>query len=151
MTADTRHDPPRRAAREQGTASVQFAIGSVALLLLWMFAAAIGMAAKANATMESVAAAAARAASISRTAAQAQSDAAEAAAATMTQQGLHCAASSTDVDLSGFSAPPGTPAFVTANVSCTVDTSRLGVASVAFTRTVRASAVSPIDTYRARS
>ncbi len=141
----------QRQERERGTASVQFAMGAFILLLIWMFTAAVGLTSKANATMDSVAAAAARAASISRSIDQAQADASAAAAASMTQQGLHCAASATSVDLSGFSAPPGTPAVVTATVSCTVDTSQLGVAQVAFTRTVTATAASPIDTYRARS
>ena len=54
------------------------------------------------------------------------------------------------VDTAGFAAPVGTPATVTATVRCVVNLADLAVPGVPGTRTVTATASSPVDTFRER-
>lgn len=146
MTTPTRH--PRR---ERGSASLQAAIIAVPVLLILGLVIAVSVFAKARVTVGAVAFDAARAASISRTASEAQSDGSAAAAASFEQQGLTCTQSSTAIDTSGFSVEPGTPATVSATVTCTVSAEILGINGIAGTRTFTATARSPLDSFRGRS
>ena len=99
----------------------------------------------------SAAAEAARTASIARTAAQARAGAATGAAQNLADQDVHCLTQTVQVDLTGFTAPVGTPASVSATVTCVVDLADLAVPGIPGRQTVTATMTSPLDTYRARS
>ena len=71
-------------------------------------------------------------------------------ASSLANQNLHCVRSTVTVDTAGFDAPVGTPAQVTATVACVVNLADLSLPGVPGTRTVTATATSPIDTYRER-
>ena len=53
-------------------------------------------------------------------------------------------------DTTGFARPVGTPATITATVSCLVRLSDLAMPGLGGSRTVTATASSPLDTYRER-
>jgi hypothetical protein len=55
-----------------------------------------------------------------------------------------------DVDTSGFRVPVGLPAQVRATVTCVVALGDLALPGFPGSRTVTATAVSPVDTYRER-
>ena len=93
---------------------------------------------------------AARSASISRTQHQAKTDGASGAATSLRNQGVRCTSQHVDIDTSGFAAPVGTPAKVTATVTCIADLSDLSIPGLPGTRTITATMSSPIDTYRER-
>jgi hypothetical protein len=105
----------------------------------------------AGGAIEAAAHDAARAASISRTAGQAQAAAYTAAGATLGQQGLHCATLSVLVDTAGFAVPVGQPATVAVSVTCVVDFSDLVADGLPGSRTLNATFVSVLDTFRTRS
>ena len=116
-------------------------------VLLIIFAGRLAIAQQA---VEAAAADAARSASIARTQARPERSGESGATATLTNQGLRCAVTAGQVDTSGFAAPVGTPARVTATVTCVVDLSDLALPGVPGSRTITATMSSPIDTYRER-
>ena len=139
-----------RRADERGSAVLEAAIGLPAFLLfigLILFAGRVAIATQA---VDSAAAQAARTASIARTQTTANSTAQSAATGTLTDQQVNCTRTTVRVDTHGFTAPVGQPATVTATVSCAVNLSDLAVPGIPGTRTVTATASSPIDTYRER-
>ena len=136
--------------RERGSEAIEAAIGVPAFLLLIALVIFAGRIAITRQSVEAAAHEAARTASLARTAAAASPDALAAADSSLAAQGLLCLSRSVAVDTSGFSAPVGTPAQVTATVTCVVDLSDLG-APLPGSRTIVVTAVSPIDTYRERS
>ncbi|MFE7506712.1 TadE/TadG family type IV pilus assembly protein [Promicromonospora sp. NPDC057488] len=140
----------RRAPDERGSASIEAVIGVSAFVLLGSLVIAGGRVAIAQASVESAAAEAARSASIARTQMEADSTAASGAAASLANQGLRCGSSSVVVDTSGFAAPPGAPALVSATVSCAVDLSDVALPGVPGALTITRTMSSPIDTYRER-
>jgi Flp pilus assembly protein TadG len=142
----------RRACQdsERGSATVEAAIGLPAFMLFVALIIFAGRVAIANQAVEAAAAEAARSASISRTQGQAQSTASTAAATSLRNQHVACVSQQVGVDASGFSSPVGTPAKITATVSCVVNLSDLSVPGVPGTHTVAATMSSPIDTYRER-
>jgi hypothetical protein len=109
-----------------------------------------GRVALAHQAVASAAAEAARSASIARTQPQAQRAGAAAAGASLSNQAVHCVRQEVVVDATGFASPVGTPAMVSATVSCVVDLADLVVPGVPGTRTVTATMTSPLDTYRER-
>lgn len=139
-----------RREQERGSASLEAAIGVPAFLLLLGMILLAGRVALMNQAVEAVAADAARAASIARTAAEAQAAAAQAATQGVDQRDLNCLALQVVADTTGFSAPVGTPATVSATVSCRVDMTGIELPGVG-ERTVVATMVSPLDTYRGRT
>jgi Flp pilus assembly protein TadG len=110
-----------------------------------------GRVAVAGQSVEQAAAEAARTASIARTQVEANATAAAAARNTLDQQGLDCISMTVDLDTTGFAAPAGTPATVAATVTCPVRLSDLALPGFPGSRTVTATAASPLDTYRERS
>ncbi len=140
----------RGEARDRGSVTIEAVILAPAFML---FVALIFMAGRmtiAQQSVESAANAAARSASIERSAGAADGAARSAATSTLNNQGLTCVSTSVVVDTSGFSVPVGTPAEVEARVSCAVKLSDLGLPGVPGSRTVTATVVSPLDTYRGR-
>ena len=145
--------PPQRppiGASEAGSASVELVIIAPALLLLISVLVYGGRVAVANQAIQQAADEAAREATIARTPEQAQKLAVEAATQTLAEQHVPCTAPLVTVDLSGFSLPPGTPATVTATVTCTLKTADLAIPGFPGSKKLQARSVSPLDTYRGR-
>ena len=136
--------------RERGSAVIEAVIGIPAFMLFVGLIIAAGRFTIAQHSVESAANAAARAASISRTQEQAQGAASSSAATTLNNQGLRCSSKSVSVDTTGFAAPVGTPARVTATVTCQVQVADLAVPGLPGTLSVEATMASAIDTYRER-
>ena len=135
---------------ERGSATLELAIITPALLLLLGLIVMAGRVDLAAGTVEHAAASAAREATLARDPGSAVAAARGAAAADLAAQGVTCASSSVDVDAAGFSAGLGEPATVTVTVSCTVPLSDLAVPGLPGSRTMTASATSSLDRYRSR-
>jgi len=139
-----------RRRREAGSAAIEAAVGLPAFMLFVALVILAGRLAIASQAVEASASEAARVASIARTQGAATSGAATAATSSLGNQNLRCVRSTVTVDTAGFDAPVGTPARVTATVACVVSVADLSLPGVPGTRTVSATATSPIDTYRER-
>ena len=139
-----------RKGSERGSAVIETVIGVPAFLLFVGLIIFAGRMAIAHQTVEAAANSAARSASISRTQAEAEGAASASASSTLASQGLTCASTAVSVDTTGFAAPVGTPAQVTATVTCEVDLADLSVPGVPGSKTVTATMRSAIDTYRER-
>jgi hypothetical protein len=100
--------------------------------------------------VEHAATSAAREASLARTVAGAQSTATSTAARELEAQDIRCATSSVTVDTSGFGALLGQSATISASVTCTVSFTDLAIPGLPGSRTLTATAASPIDRFRAR-
>jgi Flp pilus assembly protein TadG len=135
---------------ERGSSTIEAVIGVPAFLLFVLLIIAAGRIALARQAVEASAAEAARSASISRTKSQAEANGASGAATSLRNQGVPCTSQRVDIDTSGFAAPVGTPAKVTATVTCIADLSDLSIPGLPGTRAITASMSSPIDTYRER-
>src|SRR6478735_7313694 len=153
----TRYPPPRcarvpwpRKGAERGSAVIETVIGVPAFLLFVGLIIFAGRMAIAHQAVEAAATSAARSASISRTQGEAEGAASSSATATLADQGLTCATTAVTVDTTGFAAPVGTPAQVTATVTCEVNLTDLSVPGIPGTKTVTATMRSAIDTYRER-
>src|SRR5215211_2767073 len=136
--------------RERGSATIEAVIGVPAFLLFVLLIIAAGRIAIARQAVEASAAEAARSASIARTQGQAEANGVSGAAASLRNQGVRCTSQRVDIDTSGFAAPVGTPATVTATVTCIADLSDLSIPGLPGSRTITATMSSPIDTYRER-
>lgn len=134
-----------------GSVSLELVILGPGLLLFIAVVIFGGRVALAGQSVDQAASEAARTASIARTGAEADSTAGASAQAVLAQQGLQCQTLTVSVDTSGFARPAGTPATVTTTVSCVVNLADLSIPGIPGSRTVTASASSPIDTYRQRS
>ena len=145
---------PRRALRvprprDEGSTVVEVVILAPALALFIGLIIAGGRLAVAHQAVESAAADAARAASIARSQAEAEGAARDAAVASLDTENLTCRATTVTLDLAGFAAPVGTPASVSATVTCQVDLADT-LPGLPGTLAVTSTVVSPIDTYRER-
>ncbi|WP_232422876.1 TadE/TadG family type IV pilus assembly protein [Cellulosimicrobium cellulans] len=129
---------------------IEAVIGVPAVIFFIGLIIAAGRMAVAEQAVDAAAAEAARAASIARTQVQANEDAMTWASASLANQGLQCTSRNVEVDTGGFAAPPGTPASVSATVTCVVRLSDLAVPGLPGSRTITATMTSPIDTYRER-
>jgi len=136
---------------ERGSAAIEAAILAPTLLVLIGLAIVGGRIQIAGGAIEAAAHDAARAASISRTAGQAQASAYAAAGATLGQQGLHCATLTVQVDTAGFAVPVGQAATVAVTITCVVDFSDLVADGLPGSKTLNASFVSVLDTFRTRT
>ncbi|MEV6922970.1 TadE/TadG family type IV pilus assembly protein [Dactylosporangium sp. NPDC051485] len=148
MTA--RHNR-QRLGDDRGSAAIEAVIVAPVLLVLVGVAIAGGRIEVAGGAIEGAAHDAARAASIARTESQARTDAYSAASATLDQQGLHCAQLTVVVDTSGFAVPVGQPATVAASITCVVDLSDIVADGLPGSRTINATFVSVLDTFRTRT
>jgi Flp pilus assembly protein TadG len=140
----------RATTPDRGSASLELAILGPALLLLLGLVIAAGRIAVSGGAIEAAARDAARQASIARDAASATTSARAAAVDTLADQDLQCTSLTVQVDTGGFAAPLGTPAQVTARVSCVVALADLAVPGLPGTKTLHASFASPLDSYRER-
>ena len=139
-----------RRRREAGSAAIEAAVGLPAFMLFIALVILAGRLAITTQAVQASASEAARVASIARTQGAATSGATTAATSSLANQNLRCVRSTVTVDTAGFDAPVGTPARVTATVACVVSVADLSLPGVPGTRTVSATASSPIDTYRER-
>lgn len=110
-----------------------------------------GRVALAGTSVEQVADEAARSASMARTATGARRAAEDGAERALAEQSLRCSRVDVALDVGGFAVPVGVPAQVRATVTCVVALSDLALPGFPGSRTVTATAVSPLDTYRERS
>lgn len=99
---------------------------------------------------DQAAAVAARAASLEHSADAAQASAAAVAASTLADSGLTCQNMNVSIDTSAFSAPAGTPASVTVDVTCSVALSDLAIPGLPGTYNVSGHAASPLDIHQER-
>ena len=139
-----------RGLRDRGSATIEAVILAPAFLLFVGLIIGAGRVATAHQSVESAAAEAARTASVSRTAGQARADATSSAERTLANQGIQCASLTVDVDTSGFAAPVGTSARVTATVVCVFSLADVSVPGMPGTIRIAATVGSPLDTYRGR-
>jgi Flp pilus assembly protein TadG len=135
---------------ERGSAAIEAAIGVPAFLLFVALIVGAGRVAIARQAVEAAAAEAARSASIERTQPTAARAAGDAAAATLANQHLQCLSTLVDVDTSGFAVPVGTPAAVSASVTCVVNLGDVSVPGLPGSLTITETMSSPLDTYRGR-
>ena len=140
----------RRLGGERGSISLELVVLTPVLLLVIGVLIFGGRLELAKQAVQSAATQAAREASIARTQLEANATADAAATRSLAEQGLECITSSVSVDTSGFASPAGTPATITAEVTCVVQLSDLAVPGLPGSKTVTATADSPLDTYRER-
>ena len=139
-----------RSRDERGSVAIEAAIGVPAFGLFIAMIILGGRVEIAKQSVEAAAYEAARAASIERTQSEAISSGKSAASRSLNDQGLQCASTSVTVNAAGFNAPLGTTAQVTATVTCKVDVADLAIPGLPGTRTIPATASSPVDAYRER-
>jgi Flp pilus assembly protein TadG len=135
---------------QRGSVTLEVAILGPALLLLLGLVIVVGRISLSGGAIEAAARDAARQASIARDPTSAARDARSAAADTLTHQGLRCASLTVSVNTAGFAVPVGTPAQVSARVSCVVALSDIGVPGMPGQKTLRAQFASPLDRFRER-
>ena len=133
---------------ERGSAAIEAAVAGPAVVLMICLVILGGRVALAHQSVQTIAADSVRAASLARTASEAR----QAATTTMNtgfDQQLPCASRTLALDLAGFATPAGTPATVSATVSCQLTTAELGL-PLPGPITVTGTMASPLDTYRGR-
>lgn len=133
---------------DRGSAVVELPLMVAALITLGLLIVTAGRVSQGRDLLAGVAADAARAASQARTPAAAQAAAEREVAVSLTAQNITC--HHLTVHVAGqFAAPPGTPATVTATVSCTLVLHDLHLPG-AGDRRLSASATDPLDTWSSR-
>ena len=140
----------RRPDCERGSAVIEAVIGVPALMLFVALIIFAGRVTIAHQGVQSAAADAARSASIARTQGTAQTAGDAAAATSLANQHVNCVTTTVSVDTTGFASPVGTPAKITASVTCHVNLSDIWLPGVPGTKTITATMSSPLDTYRER-
>ena len=133
---------------ERGSASIEAVIAGPVVVLLILLVIFGGRTVLAHQAVQAVAADTARAASLARSRAEANT-AANAAMRAGFNQNLPCAHQTLSLDLIGFDKPPGTPAAVSATVTCRLTSSDLGFPGLPDLQ-ISSTMTSPIDTYRER-
>ena len=140
----------RRPDPERGSAVIETVIGVPAFMLFVALIIFAGQVAIAHQGVQSAAADAARSASIARTQGAAQTAGDTAAATSLANQHVNCVTTAVSVDTTGFASPVGTPAKITASVTCHVNLSDIWLPGVPGTKAITATMSSPLDTYRER-
>ncbi|MGW0809012.1 TadE/TadG family type IV pilus assembly protein [Nonomuraea sp. NPDC002799] len=135
---------------EQGSVTVEAILAITAIMLILLLGVAAGRITVAGAAVEAAARDAARQASIARTAASARTIAQASARESLVSRDTHCSAVVVKVDTKGFSRPVGTPADVSATVSCTVPLADLAFPGLPGSVERHATSMSPLDPYRGR-
>ena len=131
----------------RGSASLELVLVTPVVLLLLLLVVCAGRLAEARADVDRAARDAARAASIARDPSSAEDAGTSAASATLESGGISCRSLDVSVDVSRFT----TGGTVATTVSCTVDLADLAELRVPGTRTLTATFVEPIDTFRGGS
>ena len=138
--------------RERGSASIEMAILTPALLALFVMLMIAGRTTLARQAVAAAAFDAARTASLARDGSLAQAQAVTVATQTLESQGLFCTnLDPVTVDTSQFATPVGQPAQVTATVTCAVTFADIALPGMPSGATFTATFVSPLDQFRSRS
>jgi Flp pilus assembly protein TadG len=135
---------------QQGSVTVEAILAITVIVLVILFGVAVGRITVAGAAVESAARDAARQASMARTAATAARNAELSARESLTGHDVHCTAVTVKVNTAGFSRPVGTPADVSATVSCTVPLADVAFPGLPGNIERHATFLSPLDPYRTR-
>lgn len=142
------------AEADAGSAALELVVLAPVLLVLIALVIAAGRTSIAQSSVDAAARDAARQASIALNPYAAQQAALASARAALHRDGLDCVAENVHVDTggvsSGFGLAPGTPATVSATVSCTVPLSDLFLPGLPGFHTMSSTFYSPLDVYRAR-
>jgi Flp pilus assembly protein TadG len=141
---------PHRVASQRGSAAVEITMLVPALLLTLGLLVVGGRVWFARTTVNEAAHAAARAASLSRAASEAAVDGRSAGAHSLATGGLRCTSTTVEVNTAAFGVPVGSPATVTARVSCSVGFGDLVLPGLPGSIDLQATAASALDTYRSR-
>jgi Flp pilus assembly protein TadG len=134
-----------RARGEHGSAAVELTLIAPVLLVVLLFVVGLGRMAHARQQVEAVAADAARAASLERNVPASTQVAQTAAEDSLGRAGLSCASKSVEVDVSKYE--PG--GLIRVTITCTANLSDVAMAGFPGSRRFTATAVVPIETYRA--
>ena len=137
-------------SRERGSVSVEVAVLTPALVVMVVLLIVAGRVQLAGGAVENAAAAAARAASLQRSPAAARRVADDVARQTLAEQHLDCQLTTVRLDTSGYAVPAGQAATVQVEVSCVVRLADVGLPGMPGAKTMRYTATSPLDPYRAR-
>ncbi|MGP3921307.1 TadE/TadG family type IV pilus assembly protein [Nonomuraea sp. 10N515B] len=135
---------------DRGSATVEAMLAITAIVLVILLGVAGGRITVASAAVEAAARDAARQASIARTASEAQANAQASAQDSLSSRGVSCTSVSVQVSTAGFSRPVGSPAIVSATVSCTVPLGDVAFPGLPGSVHRTASFTSPLDPYRGR-
>lgn len=138
------------ALRDRGSYALETVIIAPVFIMLLGLVIAAGRIHLASGVADSAAQSAARSASLAREADSAQRSAEQAARDSLRESGVTCSAMTVTVDASGLNAPVGEAATVTADVSCTVALSDVGLPGLPGSKTLRSEFTSSVDRYRAR-
>jgi len=136
--------------RDRGSYALETAVLAPVLIALLGLMVAFGRVIDADGAVDAAAHAAARAASLERDASSAQSEAQAAATSSLQGDGITCQTSSVVVDTAGYTLDVGQDATVTVTIACTARLDDIGLPGLTGSKTLTASAISPIDTYRGR-
>jgi Flp pilus assembly protein TadG len=140
----------RAPGRDRGSTTIELAILAPAVITFFVVAIIAGRFAIALQAADSAAFDAARNASLSRTEATALTRARTTATNSFTAQGIRCQSLTVNVDTSGFRRPVGQPASVRVEVVCVAELRDVALPGMPGSATLRASFISPLDTYRSR-
>jgi Flp pilus assembly protein TadG len=138
--------PSRAAGNETGSAALELAIATPAVLLILLLIVAAGRMSTAHSQVQEAARDAARAASLQRTLPAASAAATTTTDAAFADEQVHCTTVGTTT--TGSFGTPGIGGSVHVTVSCRVPLSDLSILPLPGSRTVTADATSVLDTYR---
>jgi Flp pilus assembly protein TadG len=133
--------------RDRGSAAAELVLVTPVLILMLLFAVAVGRLVQARLEVDSAAEQAARAASLARNPAAAAAEAVSVAQAALASQDINCSPVNVSPDTTDF-VPGGQ---VSVQVSCTVHLSDLSLLHVPGSQTLTSTLSSPIDVYRGTS
>lgn len=135
---------------DRGSATIEMVLLAPAFVMLLMMLVMGGRLALAHQSVQSAASEAARAASLER-GADSEGRGRAAAKTFLSEEGLECSAVDVTVYTEDKTSEPGVPdQFVDATVACDVPLSDLALPGIGGSRSVSATASSPIDTFRER-
>ena len=146
MTGHTRLLRCLTPGNETGSAALELAVATPAVLLVLLLIVAAGRMSTAHSQVQEAARDAARAASLQRTLPAAASAAQAATSRSFISQQVHCTSLATST--SGSFGAPGVGGSVHVVVSCQVPLADLSLLPVPGSRAVTAEATSVLDTYR---
>jgi Flp pilus assembly protein TadG len=135
---------------QRGSAAVEITLLVPALLLTLGLVVVGGRVWFARTTVNEAAYTAARAASLARAAGEAAATGRSAGAQSLDTGGLRCASTAVEVNTAAFGVPVGTPATVTAAVSCRVEFTDLLLPGLPGSIQLQGSGAAALDTYRSR-
>jgi Flp pilus assembly protein TadG len=146
ITSGTR----QRRRDQNGSAAVEITMLVPALLITLGLLVVGGRVWFARTTVNEAAHASARAASLARSADEAVAAGRSAGSQSLTTGGLRCDSTTVEVNAAAFGVPVGTPATVTATVSCRVRFGDLLLPGLPGSVDLEASGATALDTYRSR-